>query len=107
MVPLHSSTERVNGEIRSWKDVLPSKFAAGIRIFSFQSVWEVNRAIAPGKVKLVVGFHLFEMETQGFEQNIGKHRHPIVFTFPIANNDLAIREEKILDAQAHNLHKTK
>jgi len=86
---------RIARQIHDWRGV-----------FSFQGVGKVNRATAPGEVKVMPGFHLFEMEAQGFEQNVREHCHAVVFALAVPNNNLTIGEIQILHAQPEDLHET-
>jgi hypothetical protein len=101
------AADRIDGKVACRKDILPGKFTFRIRVFSPQGIGEVDGAQAHGEVKLVLGSHLFEMETQRFEQDIWKHGDPVILPFPITDDDLAIVKIQILDPQTEHLDEAK
>ena len=52
----------------------------------------------------MLGFDLFKMKTQRFEQNGRKHRDAVIFAFAVADDDLMISKVQVFDAQAHDFH---
>jgi len=104
VVALSDAADGVYREIGGGKDVLPGKFPVCVRVFPFESVREVDRAIAHRKVDIVLGSDLLEVEAQGFEQDVREHGDPIVLALAVADDDLAVGKVQVLDTQAHGLH---
>src|SRR5262245_32668507 len=61
VVTLFDACDRIDREVGRRKNILPGKFAVGVRIFLFQSIGQIRRAITRSKVKIVLRFHLFEV----------------------------------------------
>jgi len=104
MVTLLNTADGINGECRGWEDILPGKFTAGIGVFSFESIGEVDRAIALREINIMLCFHLLEMKAQWLHEQVGKHGNTIIFAFSIADNDLSIGKVQVFYAQAHDFH---
>ena len=104
MMALPKTAHRVDGEIGGWEDVLPGELTVGSWIFAFEGVGKVDCAVAVGEIELMLGSHLLEVETQGFEQNVWEHCHPVVLPFTVADDDLTVGKVEIFDAQAHHFH---
>ena len=52
----------------------------------------------------MLGFDLLKMEAQGLEQDVREHGEAVILPFAIADDDLAVGEVQILNAQAKDFH---
>jgi len=104
VVTLSDATQGIGGEYRCREDILPGEFTVGVRVFSFQGIRKVNRAKPFHQVEFVLDFHLSEMETQRFEQDLREHGNPVIFALAIPDDDLTICKVQVLHAQAHDFH---
>ena len=81
---------------------MPGKFSLRVRVFPFQGIGKVDRAIAHGEIQFMPGFDLLEVETQGFEQDIWEHGHTVILPFSIADQDLTVGKVIVLHSQAYD-----
>lgn len=79
VMPPEDTGDRIRRTGRGRENILPAPFAAGIRIFAFQSIGQVDSSKAFGEIALVQGLDLVEGQAQGFEQSAGKHGDAVVF----------------------------
>ena len=104
---LFDAADRIYRENRRGENVLPGKLAVCIPVFPFESIGEVDGAMAHCEVKVVQGLYLIEMQAQVCNQNVWQHGHPVILTLSIADDDLAVVKVQIFHPQAHDLHQAK
>ena len=103
---LFDAADRIERENGRGENVLPGKLTAGIPVFPFESIGEVDRAKAHCEVKVVQGFYLIEMQAKVCNQDVGQHRHPVILAFSIADDNLAVVKVQIFHPQADDFHQT-
>ena len=90
----------VHGTNGGGKDILPVNFPGGVGVFSFEGVGEGRFAEAFLHVPLVNGFCDPYLFLKVVAQGVGEHDSPVFFALSVADEDLAVAEVQILDAQA-------
>ena len=106
VVTLFESADRIDGHLTGRKNILPGELAVGRRIFSFEGIGKVDRAIALREVEVVLCFDLPEVQPQRLKQNVREQGEAVILALAIADNDLMIGKVEILDTQAHDFHQT-
>jgi hypothetical protein len=100
VMPADLTGARVNREMVRRKHVLPAPLAVGVEIFAFQSIGQVNSAMAAGQVFLMQGFNALEVLLEGLLEGIGQNCHPVFIAFTGPDDDLMLFKVNIFDAQA-------
>ena len=104
MVAAGFAAARIAGRERCWEDVLPTPFPVGIRIFDVQGSWQIHPAVAPLQILFMKDFHPLQMRLENWHQTYRQHRHPIPWTFGVAQRDQMLCEIHVLDPEADALH---
>lgn len=107
VVTAGNTCARVFGEVVGGKEVLPDPFFVCIERFAFEGMGEVDCAKAVLKVFLVGDIHLLKVKFERLDQGVGQDGEAVVFAFTITDDDLAVIEVYIFDAQAHGFHDAK
>lgn len=95
---------RVFGGVVGGKEVLPDPFLVCVGGFLFDGGGKVHCAEAVLKVFLVGDAYLLQMKLERLNQGFGQDGEAVVFAFSITNDDLAVVEVYIFDAEAHGFH---
>jgi hypothetical protein len=83
---------------------LPHVFFGGVGIFFGEGVGEVDFAIASFEILVVDEGDVFDLGLEGGDDGFREDGGAVVFTFAIADDDLAITEVNVFDAQAETFH---
>lgn len=94
----------VQRALAGWEDVLPAWFAIGVWVFSGKGVGEADFAEAFFEVALVDGFYLLDVGFEGGSETFGEGYGAVVFALAVADDDLAVGEVYVFDAEAHTFH---
>lgn len=106
MVPSPDAVPRVGGDIGGGKDVLPTQFLGGVGILAGERVREPDRAQSLCQIALVKGADKLDLDAQLLGEAGGQDHHAILAAFAIADDDLAVIENDVLDAQSQSLLET-
>lgn len=104
MVTLGGTCSRVFGEVGGGEEVLPDPFFAGVGGFFCYGAGEVDCAEAVLQVFLVDQFYVLDMKPKGLMQAVGEDGEAVIFSFSVADDDLAVVEVDVFDAEAHGFH---
>jgi hypothetical protein len=96
---------RVGGEFGGWEDPKPGPLERGGWIFCGQSVWKPYSRQGVSAVGIVPFAGGMELGFEGGEEGFGKHGDAVFIPFAIANDDDALAEIDVLDAQAECFEK--
>jgi len=97
---------RVKGTFGSRKEVLPDEFAAGIGVFDFEGVGEVDLSKTGSQVFFVKEAGAFDLAFQIGDDGFGQGGDAVLFALPVADGNCPVVEIDILDAQADAIHQT-
>jgi len=104
MAPDHARRTRIGGEAVGGEDVLPGPFAVGIGVFAVEGEGQVDGAVAFCQVALVQLSDHRQVGLQGFAELVGQHSHAVFHAFAVPDEDLALAEVQVFDAQAEAFH---
>lgn len=90
----------VGGEVFGGENILPGPFAGGVGVFLGKRIGQVDGAVSVFEVLLVDLLDAGEVFAQGWEEAIGEHGEAVFFAFAFANDDAALFEIQVFDAQA-------
>lgn len=94
----------VGGAFGRGKEVLPGEFAAGIGVFCFEGIGEVDFAAAGSEVFFVEEANTFDLTLQVGDDDAGQGDDAVFFAFAIAHRDAFVLKVNILDTQADAFH---
>lgn len=83
---------------------MPCPFLGGSAVFDIEGVGEDGLSVAFGKVFFVQGFHILEHLFEFGDDAFGEDGEAVVVAFSAADDDLAVVEVEVFDAQAHTFH---
>jgi hypothetical protein len=95
---------RIDGKACGGEGVLPGPLAGSARIFTIESVGQVDFAEAIGEVFFVQNFDAGEVFAQGRFENFRQEGDAVFIAFAVADDDLVEVEIDILDAEAEAFH---
>lgn len=98
---------RVLREIVGGKDILPPKFARGIRILPPQRVRHPHGAAAIGEVACVQGADDFDLVAEAVRKPAGKDGDPVFPPLAVPDDHLMMVEVEILDPEPQSLQNPK
>ena len=96
--------EGVDGKGGGGDEVLPDGFAGGVGVFAGEGVGEVNFAEAIAEVGLVDALNGLYLPLEGWDEGIGEYGEAVVLAFAVADDDVAVAEVDIFDAEADAFH---
>jgi len=94
----------VDGEGQGGEEVLPGGFAGGVGVFAGEGIGEPDLAESISQVGLVDALDGFDLPAQVGDEGGGQDGGAVVFAFSVADEDLAVAEVDVFDAQAHTFH---
>ena len=106
VVALLDAGNRVGGEVRSGKDVLPGKLFEGGGVFALEGVGKVDGPIAVEQILIVLGFDSLKLDAKRFAQEVGEDGEAVILAFAVADDDLPVVKVEVFDAQAQDFHET-
>lgn len=100
VMPPDEAGAGIGGEMRGRKNVLPAPLPAGVGIFSFKGVGQVDAAMTSGQVFFMDQFDPPEMVVQGLVQAGRQHGPAIFVALTAADGNLSLGKVNILHPQA-------
>ncbi len=94
----------IEGEFAGGENVLPAPGAFGTGVLPAEAEREVDATLASLEVALVQGVHSFEMVLEGPPEAFGEDGDPLAEAFPVADDDMAVAEIDIFDAETDAFH---
>ena len=106
MVALFDAGLGIERKFFGGEEILPGEFAAGVGVFFGDGSGQVYRAEAFGQVFLVKFPNALDLFAQGGNDAGRQGGRAVICAFAIANDDLAVVEIDVFDAQAQAFHQT-
>jgi len=94
----------VYGERRGGEEVLPDEFAGGVGVFAGEGVGKPDFAESVCEVGLVDALNGLDLTLEVGDEGVGEDGNAVIFAFAVADDDLAVAEVYVFDAQAEAFH---
>jgi hypothetical protein len=94
----------IRGQARGGEEVLPHPFRFGERVFAFEGVGQRDQAVAFLESLLMEEVDTLHVFAEGGDEVLGEHGEAVLEAFAVTNDNLALAEVDVLDAQAEALH---
>ena len=104
MVTTDNTCKRVEGALGGGEYELPCPFLGGAGVFNVEGVGKDGFTVAFDKVFLMQGFYILKYVFDFGDEAFGEDSDTVVVAFAAANDDLAVVEVHVFDAQAHTFH---
>lgn len=83
---------------------MPDEFGGGVGVFACEGVWQVDFAEAVFEVSLVDDFYSFYLQFEMGDERVWEDGEAVVFAFSVTDDDLAVAEVYVFDAEAEAFH---
>lgn len=94
----------VAGEGGGGEEVLPDEFAGGVWVFAGEGVGKPDFAESVCEVGLVDALDGSDLALEVGDEGVGEDGDAVVFAFAVADDDLAVAEVYVFDAEADAFH---
>lgn len=99
------ATAWVDRDFVGRESVLPDPFAGGFRVFTLQSMREIDGAATAGEILLVKFLDASEVGLERAQQTLGENSNSLPHPLAFADGDLSVAEIDVFDAESKAFEK--